>query len=382
MKGRSMSRFRVPLNKPEPNIRRFIDTLTGKLVPERPPLEEYLIDNAVMRPILETMLGREWVETSDKAEYMGGQMDFSQENRDLIDHWLDNQIAFWYHMGYDFVRVEVSLPLPAVSHVTKDTAKGNEDFNRAWQGLEPGVIQTWEDFEKYPWPDVMDRCFYIHEYLCKHLPEGMGFLSCHAGGVYEHVSRLMGYEGLCLALYDNRELVKAVTDRVGDLILRYNQHLVQLHELPAVFQGDDFGFNTGTLLAPDDLREFFLPWHRRYAQLIHDAGKLYFLHSCGKVDDIMKDLIEDVKIDGKHSFQDDVVPVWEYKKRWGGQVALLGGIDVHKLSTFGEEDLRRHVRQVIDSCAPGGKFAVGAGNSIPSYVSVENYLVMIDEALK
>ena len=209
----------------------------------------------------------------------------------------------------------------------------------------------------------------------------MGFLSCHAGGVYEHVSRLMGYQGLCFALYDNRGLVKAVTDRIGDLILRYNQHLVQLPDFPAVFQGDDFGFNTGTLLAPNDIREFFLPWHRRYSQIIHDAGKLYFLHSCGKVDDIMKDLVDDVKIDGKHSFQDDVVPIWEFQKQWGDRIAVLGGIDVHKLATLGEDDLRRHVRKVIDSCAPGGRFAVGAGNSIPSYVPVENYLTMIDEAL-
>jgi uroporphyrinogen decarboxylase len=377
-----VTRFLVPLKNPKPDIDRFISAMTGKLVPDKPPLEEYLIDNVVMRPILEGMLGRTWVETADKAEYMGGQMDFSQESLDLIDRWLDNQIAFWYHMGYDFVRVEVSLPLPAISHVTKDTARGAEAYKRAWQGLEPGVIQTWEDFEKYPWPQVTDRCFYIHQYICGHLPEGMGFLSCHAGGVYEHVSRLMGYEGLCLALHDNRELVRAVTDKLGELILHYNEGLLQLPQLPAVFQGEDFGFNTGTLLAPDDIREFFSPWHRRYARLVHGAGKLYFLHSCGKVDAIMEDLIVDVKIDGKHSFQDDVLPIWEYKKRWGDRIALLGGIDVHKLATFEEDALRRHVRQVIEQCAPGGRFAVGAGNSIPSYIPLENYLTMIDEALR
>jgi uroporphyrinogen decarboxylase len=280
------------------------------------------------------------------------------------------------------VRVEVSLPLPAISHVAKDTARGAEGYNRAWQGLEPGVIQTWEDFEKYPWPQVTDLCFYIHRYICQHLPEGMGFLSCHAGGVYEHVSRLMGYQGLCLALFDNRGLVRAVTDKLGELLLRYNQGLVQLPQLAAVFQGEDFGFNTGTLLAPHDIRELFFPWHRRYAQLAHDAGKLYFLHSCGKVDDLMDDLIDDVKIDGKHSFQDNILSVWEYQKRWGDRIALLGGIDVHKLATFPEADLRRYVRQVIERCAPRGRFAVGAGNSIPSYIPLENYLIMLDEALR
>ena len=29
----------------------------------------------------------------------------------------------------------------------------------------------------------------------------------------------------------------------------------------------------------------------------------------------------------------------------------------------------------------GGRYAVGSGNSIPSYIPVENYLAMVDEAL-
>ncbi|MEN8202997.1 MAG: hypothetical protein ABFS28_10405, partial [Bacteroidota bacterium] len=68
-----MARFNVPIQNPKPDIQRFLDTMTGKHIPEKPPLEEYLIDNAVMKPILTEMLGREWVDTSDKDEYMGGQ---------------------------------------------------------------------------------------------------------------------------------------------------------------------------------------------------------------------------------------------------------------------------------------------------------------------
>jgi len=105
--------------------------MSGKEIPEKAPMVEYLVDSPVMKPILEKMMGRKWVDTSEKTEYMGGQMDFSKENLEVINTWLDNQIAFWYHMGYDFVRVEVSLPLPAVALIIKDTAKGIEDFNRA-----------------------------------------------------------------------------------------------------------------------------------------------------------------------------------------------------------------------------------------------------------
>ncbi len=374
-----MGRFCVPIEKPNPDIDRFIKVMSGDMIPDKPPACEYLIDDALMKPVLVDILGREWVEKSDKTEYMGGQMDFSKSDISTINQWLDNQIYFWYHMGYDYVRVEVSTPLPAISLVTNDTAKGNEGHNRAWQGLIDGPIKSFDDFERYPWPIITDDTFYIHQYICSHLPDGMGLMTCHAGGVYEHVSRLMGYQGLCIALFEQPQLVKAVTDKIGSIIKAYNDRLLKLEGIKAIFQGDDFGFNTQTLISPKHLREYFLPWHKIYAKQAHDAGKPYYLHSCGKLDDIMDELINDIGIDGKHSFQDNVMPIEIYKEKWGQQIGLLGGVDVDALSTFTQDRLRRYIQNKIEKCAEGGRFAVGAGNSVTSYVPLENYLTMMDE---
>jgi len=106
------------------------------------------------------------------------------------------------------------------------------------------------------------------------------------------------------------------------------------------------------------------------------------LHSCGKIDAIMEDLIEDVKIDGKHSFQNGVASINEAKDLWGDRICLLGGVDIDKLSRLDPENLRKYVRKIIDYCSPGGRFAIGSGNSIPSYIPVENYLTMLNEAFK
>lgn len=378
--GQLVTKLRVPLAKPRPDIGTFIDSMLGRRIPTRAPLAEYLVDNVIMKPVLE-MMGRKWVDTGEKEEYMGGQMDLSLQDRDIINAFLDNVIAFWAGVGYDYVRVEISLPLPAVSYVIHDTAEVKEDHNRAWQSMTEGVITTWEQFEKYPWPKVTDSCFYMHEYVCSHLPEGLGFITCHAGGVYEHLSRLASYEGLCLMLYDDPALFKAIADRIGGLIEEYNRHLLQFNGLTAIFQGEDFGHKTGMLISPQAVREYFLPWHKKYAQMCHDAGKPYFFHCCGKVDAIMDDLIDDVKIDGKHSFQDGVAAIIDWKEKYGDRIGLIGGIDMDVLARFSPEEVRSYVRRTIGKCSPGGRFAVGAGNSIPSYIPLENYLVMLDEGL-
>ena len=141
------------------------------------------------------------------------------------------------------------------------------------------------------------------------------------------------------------------------------------------------GFRTGTLLSPEALRRYVLPWHARQAAVAHEHGQQYFLHSCGNLAAIMDDLIDWVGIDAKHSFEDAIMPVEEFHRRYHDRVASLGGVDVDVLARGSEADVRRRTREVIDACAPLGRFAVGSGNSIPSYVPLANYLAMLDEAL-
>ncbi len=372
----NVSDYCVPIDSPTPDAEAFIRCLMGEERPQKPPLVEYVVDDIHMCTIISDMLGRQWVPAPSNGTKETGSVQAFTEPA----YW-DNLIEFWYRMGYDFVRLELSLDLPRHHLLTEDTAQASEG-QRAWADEHHRPISSWEDFEQYPWPTLTEADFFPHEYIDSHLPEGMGLMSCHAGGICEHVRWIMSYEGLSLALYDNPELISAVIERVGTLMEQYYQRLVHLDNLIAIFPGDDMGFRTQTLISPDDLREYFLPWHRRFAQIAHDAKLPYFLHSCGNIEAIMKDLIEDVGIDGKHSFEDSIIPAGDFQKRYGEQIAVLGGIDIHKLASYSPEQLRGYVRSMIDECAPSGRFAIGSGNSIPSYIPLENYLTMLDEALR
>jgi uroporphyrinogen decarboxylase len=293
---------------------------------------------------------------------------------------MDNFIAFWHRMGYDFVRFERGLGFEVHRLLAHDTASGATG-QRAWADEHQGSIQSWDDFEQYPWPNVDEYDFYAFEYINDHLPDGMGLVSCHAGGIFEHLSQIMSLEGLCLALYDQPDLVRAVAEQIGDRMVAFYRHLLDLDRLIAVFQGDDMGFRTGTLISPDDLRRYTLPWQKRFADLAHEQGLPYLLHSCGNLETIYEELIADVGIDGKHSFEDAIVPVEQFYARFGERIAVLGGIDVDILAAGTPEQVRARTRTLIEVCGAQGRYAVGSGNSIPSYIPVENYLAMVDEAL-
>ena len=356
----------LPVDRPAPNGREFIDIVMGHSTSQRVPLVEYIIDDVLLKPITTDLLGEAWV------PWCG--------DRGAQRRYLDNFIAFWHRLGYDFVRFETSLGFPKRQILARDPAPISVK-QRAWADEHVGAITSWSDFETYAWPSVADMDFFPLEYICAHLPEGMGFMTCHAGGVFEHLSQIMSLEGLCFALHDAPDLVRAVVDRIGELMVAFYDHLLSLDQLLAVFQGDDMGFRSTTLISPDDLREYCLPWQRRLARKAHDSGFPYFLHSCGNLKAILEDLIEGVRIDAKHSYEDAIMPVEDFQMLYGGRIGVLGGVDINILAGPSPVAVRDRTTFLIETCGARGRFAIGSGNSIPSYVPVENYLSMIDQAL-
>ena len=80
----------------------------------------------------------------------------------------------------------------------------------------------------------------------------------------------MGYETLCFALYEQRDLVAAIAAKLADIVRGTMARLVQFKRIRAVWGMDDMGFRTGTMISPADLREFILPVHKHGAQMAHD----------------------------------------------------------------------------------------------------------------
>ncbi len=354
----------LPVKYPKPDAEECIGIITGRVEARRVPLVEYIIDDVVMAPIVETVLGRQWTpQGADRATKTA---------------YLNTMIEFWYRMGYDFVRYEESLPLPDRRNAVADTAVGSAK-KREWTDEHHGMIESWEDFERYPWPVVGDFDFSAYEHLNANVPDGMGVIFSHGGGIFEHLSWIMSLEGLSIALFEQPDLVAAVAERLGELMVDFYKQILDFDRLVAVFPGDDMGYKSATMISPAHLRSYVLPWHARFARLTHERGVPYFLHSCGNVVPIMEDLISDVKIDAKHSFEDAIIPVEEFQSRYGDRIGVLGGLDLNILSGATADRVRDRVRNLLEMCGSRGRYAIGSGNSVPSYVPVENYLAMLDE---
>jgi uroporphyrinogen decarboxylase len=90
---------------------------------------------------------------------------------------------------------------------------------------------------------------------------------------------------------------------------------------------------------------------------------------------VIGDIVDDLKYDAKHSFEDIILPVEQAWQLWHERIAILGGIDMDFLVRSEPDEIRDRSRKILD--LTGSKaYALGSGNSIPPYVPIENYLAM------
>ena len=290
------------------------------------------------------------------------------------------EVALQRFLGYDYVLGQpAGVTMPNHTLVAEYTEFLARSGGRSFMEEHRGPITTWDEFAAYPWPDPQDADFAMLEWLQENLPDDMCIIGGLVGHFVEHIAWLMGYETLCYALYDQRDLVQAIADRTLDIDRQVVTRLLEFDRVRMIWGSDDMGFRSGPLIGPDDMRELVLPGHKALARMVHDAGRLYILHSCGNLATIMEDLIEDVRIDARHSWEDTILDVRAAKQLWGDRIALLGGIDMDFLCRADEAAIRARVRDTLDACQPGGGYCLGTGNSVANYLPLDNYLAMLDE---
>ncbi len=325
------------ISKPCPDFSRLHTVLTRNGIPDYTPFYELYVNNGIMGKILD---------------------------KKIVDR--TSTIEFYYKAGYDYVPA-----WPILDFISGDLIDTSSDY----------PINDRVSFEAYAWPKIESIDYSEFESLAPLLPDGMKIIG-QTGGIFEIAQSLCGYTGLCYLLHDDRELVRLLFEHLGELYKAMYHGMASNDEVGAIVISDDLGFKTQTMLSTKDIREFILPWHTELAQIAHSYNKPCILHSCGNLREIMDDIIDNVKIDAKHSYENTIMPVIEAKKLYGDKIAILGGIDVDFLCRSSKEQIQNEVNTTINMCGSSGGYALGSGNSIADYVPVENYLTMIETGWK
>jgi uroporphyrinogen decarboxylase len=338
----------LKLHNREPDIENLYKVLRGE-EPDRPTLFELFMN----LPLYERLAGRK----------LGADTDL--ERLKLV-------VEAYMAAGYDYATTHACAilfkPKPPKE---KSTISLNEHF----------VITDESSFESYSWPKPEDCDYSRLEDIRPFLPGGMKLMVMGPGGVLENAISLCGYDNLCYMLYDNPPLAEALFNKVGETLHKYYEIALGFDTVGLLMSNDDWGFKHQTFLSTADMRKHVLPWHKKFVDLAHSRKIPALLHSCGCFNDIMDDTIA-AGFDGKHSYEDAILPVEDSYERWHDRIAILGGIDVNFIIQRPEEEIRERCRAMLKRSEGRGGYALGTGNSVPEYIPQDHFIALLKTALE
>ncbi len=209
-------------------------------------------------------------------------------------------------------------------------------------------------------------------------------LSASVPHTFHQYHYLRGFEQWMVDIKLNRQVHRAIAGHIGHinraLILRVLEEVGD--EIDLVMAGDDFGHSTAPYMSPVDFQALVKPI---YCDLIQAIKSRYphirfYLHSHGQIMDLVPDLI-DCGVDVLNPILplDHMDPV-QLKQDYGDALCFHGGIDIEHIVPFGTVDeVRDHVKRVIDILAPGGGYWFKL-QAISPVIPPENVIVAYETA--
>ena len=128
---------------------------------------------------------------------------------------------------------------------------------------------------------------------------------------------------------------------------------------------DDLGYKGQTIFSLKDLREFIIPYYKKIYGECKKNEILIVQHSCGKIDEILPDLV-DAGLNCIEALEPAAgVDLARLKKTLGDRLCFMGGIDSSRALNFGTpKEVEEEVKRCIKAAAPGGGYFAGPSHTI------------------
>ncbi len=244
-------------------------------------------------------------------------------------------------------------------------------------------IQTMEDLKNYQWPDPNDAEMLdpIDEICARYQKDYFIIVDLSSTLIEAAYAHIMGTQKFFLQLFDEPELVAGVLDGLTEYYTAVGKNVIA-RGVDMVRVGDDVGAQQSMMLSPVQWRELAKPRFKYMFQEFRKANDELFikLHSCGDYSPIIPDEIElGVDLSGLMQPTGGNKDQAGIKKKYGNDIAFIGGFDVQNLLPRGQvEDIRNGVLAVMKNLAVGGGYIFSPSHYILADVPIQNIYTMLE----
>jgi len=158
--------------------------------------------------------------------------------------------------------------------------------------------------------------------------------------LFERMHALAGFENVLTGLLVDRENAEAL----ADVILSAQMDLVRNMQerfgrrLHSFGMTEDWGTQQAAFISMDLWRDFFLPRYVKLFDLMHEGGQDVWVHSCGKINEIIEGFIE-AGVDVVNLQQPRALGIPEIGERYRGRITFESLSDIQASLPSGRSEL-------------------------------------------
>ena len=240
-----------------------------------------------------------------------------------------------------------------------------------------------EDLKNYEWPDPNDSAILdpIDDLVAKYQDDYFIMVDMSSTLIEAAYAHIVGTQNFFLMMFDRPDLIAAVLDGLTEYYTEIGKNIIK-KGVDMVRVGDDVGAQQAMMISPKQWRELARP---RFKYMFDSWRKenpdIYIkLHSCGDYSPIIPDEIElGVDLSGLMQPTGGNKDQVGLKKKYGNDIAFVGGFDVQNLLPRGQvEDIRKGVLEVMQNLAVGGGYIFSPSHYILADVPVQNIYAMLE----
>ena len=192
-------------------------------------------------------------------------------------------------------------------------------------------------------------------------------------GGFDEPRQLLGEEGVCLAFYDQPELIHDMLRTIGDMCERVLDRVSATVQVDQLNVHEDMAGKSGSLAGPAQIEEFIAPYYRQVWEMLAERGARTFdQDSDGNMNGVI-DAFLDAGVNVMHPLEPaagmDIVAL---RKQYGTRLAFVGGLDKHVLRR-GHDAIEAELEYKLPPMVESGGCMLSLDHRIPNGTPLEAY---------
>lgn len=192
-------------------------------------------------------------------------------------------------------------------------------------------------------------------------------------GGFDEPRQLLGEEGLCIALYDEPEMIEDMLSTMADTAVKIIERVGETVGIDNLSVHEDMAGKSGPLIGPNHVREFLKPYYTRIWDAARSTGATLFSQdSDGNMDSVLDAFLE-CGVNCFYPFEPAAgMDMVKMREKYGKAFYVKGGIDKHALRRD-KAAIREELEYKMQDIMRGGGTVFALDHRIPNGVSIENY---------